>query len=47
MYVKIGLSNCLFFVKTQYYSDKKLIVHGRVDHNIFVMKNEIVCNQYL
>ena len=47
MYVKIGLSNCLLFVKTHYYSYKQLIVHGRVDHNILVMKNKIVCNQYL
>ena len=47
MYVKIRFSNCLLFVKTHFYSNKQLIVHGTVDHNILVMKNEIVCNQYL
>ena len=47
MYVKIGFSNCLLFVKTHYYNNKQIIVHGTVDHNILVMKNEIVCNQYL
>ena len=47
MYVKKGFSNCLLFVKTHYYSYKQLIVHGWVDHNILVMKNEIVSNQYL
>ena len=46
MYVKRGLSNCLLFVKTHHYSNKQLIVHGKVDRNILVMKNEIVCNQY-
>ena len=47
MYVKKGFSNCLLFVKTYYYSNKQLIVHGRVDHHMLFMKNEIVCNQYL
>ena len=35
------------FVKTHYCSNKQLIVHWRVDHNILVMKNEIVCNQFV
>ena len=30
MYVKRGFSNCLLFVKTNYYSNKQLIVHGNV-----------------
>ena len=47
MYVKRGYSNCPRFVKTHYYSDKQLIVHGKFDHNIPDMKNEIVCNQYV
>ena len=42
MYVKRELSNCLFFIETHHYSKKQLIVHGKIDHNIFVMKNEIV-----
>ena len=37
MYVKRLFSNCLLFVKTYEYSNKQLIVHGKVDHNIFVM----------
>ena len=40
-YVKIGFSNCLLFVKTHYYSNKQLIVHGRIDHNILVMKTKV------
>ena len=47
MYVKRGFSTCLLFVKTNYYSNKQLIVHGNVYHNILFMKNEIVCNQYV
>ena len=38
MYVKIWFSSCLLFVKTHYYSNKQLILHGKVDHNILVMK---------
>ena len=39
MYVKEMFSNCLLFVKTYHYNDKQIIVHGKVDHNISVMKN--------
>ena len=45
MVVKRWLSNCLLLVKLDYYSNKQLIVHGKVDHNMIVMKNEIVYNQ--
>ena len=38
MYVKIGCSNCPLFLKNHHYSNKQLIVHGRVSHNILVMK---------
>ena len=41
MHVKIRFSKYLLFVKTQYYSNKQLIVHGRVDHNILVMKTKL------
>ena len=41
MYVKIWFSNCLLFVKTHYYSNKQLIVHCRVDHNIHVMETKL------
>ena len=44
MYVKRGFSNCLLFVKTHHYGDKQQI-DGKVDHNILVMKNELVYNQ--
>ena len=47
MYVKRGFPNYLLFVKTIYYSNKQLIVHGKVHHNILVMKNENACNQYV
>ena len=49
MYVKRGLSHYLLFVKSNYYSDKQLrvIVYGKVDHSILVMKDEIACNQYV
>ena len=47
MYVKRGFPNYLFCVKTNYYSNYQLIVHGKVDNNILVMKNEIACNQYV
>ena len=36
MYVKRGLLNGLLFVKTHYYSNKQLIMHGKFNHNIFV-----------
>ena len=38
MYVKRWSSNCLLFVKTHHYSNKQLIVDGKVDHNIIVIK---------
>ena len=47
MYVKRGFPNYLLFVKTNYCSNKQLIVQRKVDHNILVMKNEIACNQYV
>ena len=47
IYVKRRLSNSLLFVKSHYYINKQLIVHGKVDHNILVMKNEIVYDQYV
>ena len=34
-------------LKTHHYSNKQLIVYGKVDHNILVTKNEIVWNQYV
>ena len=33
--------------QTHYYCNKQLIEHGKVDYNILVMKNKIVCNQYV
>ena len=36
-----------FFDKTNCYINWQLIVHGKVDHNILVMKTEIACNQYV
>ena len=49
--VRCGPTRCMwkegsqivhFFVKTQYYSNEQLIVHGwRVDHNILVMKTKL------
>ena len=47
MYVERGFSNCLLFVKTHNFSNKQLIVHGKVDHNILIMNTEIACNQYV
>ena len=41
MYVKIGLSFFLLFVKTHYNSNKQLIVHKRDDNNILVMKTKL------
>ena len=40
---KEGSQIVYFLLKTHHYSNKQLIVHGKVDHNILVMKNEIVC----
>ena len=40
MYVKRGFSNRILVVKTHYYSYKQLIVHGKVDHSILVMKTK-------
>ena len=47
MHVRKGFSNCLFFVKTHYYINKQLTVHGKVEHSIVGMKNEIICNHYV
>ena len=47
MYVKREFSNCPLFVEIHFYSNKQLIVHGKVDHSILAMKNEIDCNQYV
>ena len=41
MCVKLGFSNCLLFVKTHYYSNKRLIVPGRVDHNTLILKTKL------
>ena len=38
MYVKRGLPNYLLFVKTNYYCNEQLFVHGKVDHNILYEK---------
>ena len=35
------------FVKTNYYSNQQLIMHGKVERNILGMENEIICNQYV
>ena len=44
---KRGFSNYLFLLEIIYSNNQQLIVHGKVDHNILVMKNEIACNQYV
>ena len=46
MYVEKGFSGRLLFAKTHYYN-KQLILHEKVNHNIPVMENEIVSNQYV
>ena len=37
----------VYFLLKLITNDKQIIVHGKVDHNISVMKNEIVCIQYV